>query len=945
MRRPRNLLLVLVASLSFGLPQATGQGEPEAPKPAAPADRSAAITATAVAGRPLGVCKLSIPHSLKEAPGVRWTYATRFADLEELLGWRVRTAEDRALYVAVHDGRQSMAELEKAIEAARNGAPVQDPTTAPATGRARVLYFLFVGKDELRLTVSGPNLPGQNVVVQPVDGESSQHKKLLKEWWETYTANAERAGYTDAYPPIVETYLTTMLARRLNLKAPDIGGYSYPGTDGPMRVFGLLLGTESVRMAMQRDALLSSQQGEEKADQPMPKAALPPVVAIPPFPGDVAFEPIAARVPEECFYLRTGSFSNFRWLRNVLDTWGAALRDGFAFRAVDYQFNQRLQRQIAIKETAVSRLLGPAVIADVAVIGTDVFFREGAGMGLLFQAKNNTLLESTIKGHRSDARKADPAVTEATVKIGGRDVLFLSRPDNAVRSFYAVDGDYHLVTTSRYIVERFFEASGGKRRLSDLKEFRYARSQIPLARNDVGFLYLSDPFFRQLVCPHDRVEMTRRAASLAEMEVLEMARLAAASEGKQARTAQELIQGGYLPAAFSRRSDGSALEGRDGALVDTLRGGRGTFIPVADVEIKGLTRSEVKAYEEFLRDYQRLWTSMDPVFIGLGRADGPNKTQHLTLDIHISPYVQGEYGMFRRYLGRPVAYKLAPVAGDLFRLDLLLSPDVGGLLTGEPATRPSPEPGNAPRLFLGLQDFGVPIGIKACDIDADESEGWRNTRLYVGQFQTAMGRFLFGHEEKKPDAQGYIRPGTRKNPKTGKEEENPWELWQRKLGEFHVGGSTRELLEAVSPQLTIQPAQRPAQIRLRIEDLNGTRLYATVNAAAYTHARKISAGNTMLMASMIQQLNMPPQTALATAERLLNARLVCPLGGQYQWSPRRDQWVSSAWKQPMLADVDRVPADFKSPLLDFFRRVDLEFTIGADHIYTHTELDVKPPKE
>ncbi len=78
---------------------------------------------------------------------------------------------------------------------------------------------------------------------------------------------------------------------------------------------------------------------------------------------------------------------------------------------------------------------------------------------------------------------------------------------------------------------------------------------------------------------------------------------------------------------------------------------------------------------------------------------------------------------------------------------------------------------------------------------------------------------------------------------------------------------------------------------------------------------------------------------------MLNARLVCPLGGQYHWSPQRDQWVSSAWKQPTLADDDRVPADFKSPLLDFFRRVDLEFTIGADHIYTHTELDVKPPRE
>ena len=101
----------------------------------------------------------------------------------------------------------------------------------------------------------------------------------------------------------------------------------------------------------------------------------------------------------------------------------------------------------------------------------------------------------------------------------------------------------------------------------------------------------------------------------------------------------------------------------------------------------------------------------------------------------------------------------------------------------------------------------------------------------------------------------------------------------------------------------------------------------------------------MLISSMIQQFNLPPQGALQAAERVLGARLSCPLGGNYQWDAAAGLWRSSAWHEATLRQVVSVPPDFKSPLLDFFRRVDLEFTITADHIYTHTELDVMPPKE
>ncbi len=51
--------------------------------------------------------------------------------------------------------------------------------------------------------------------------------------------------------------------------------------------------------------------------------------------------------------------------------------------------------------------------------------------------------------------KENPGAKLESVRIAGRPVTFLSTPDNRLRSFYASDGNFHLITTSRTIVEWF----------------------------------------------------------------------------------------------------------------------------------------------------------------------------------------------------------------------------------------------------------------------------------------------------------------------------------------------------------------------------------------------------------------------------------------------------------------------------------------------------------
>src|SRR5581483_8426124 len=170
-------------------------------------------------------------------------------------------------------------------------------------------------------------------------------------------------------------------------------------------------------------------------------------------------------------------------------------------------------------------------------------------VGLLFQVKNSFLFTSSVQQQRNEALKVKDA-KEETLNIGGHDVSFIHTPDNSIRTFYAIDGDFHLVTNSRNLVERFYETGQGNDSLGDSKEFHFARSVMPVDNYHVAFIYLSDEFFRNIVGPKYRVEMTRRMQAVTDIELLQLAKLAASAEKKPGDTIEQLIQGDFLPPGF-----------------------------------------------------------------------------------------------------------------------------------------------------------------------------------------------------------------------------------------------------------------------------------------------------------------------------------------------------------------------------------------------------------
>ncbi len=884
------LLIVLTAACCFWTPDAA----------------RAQVRAQAVAGEPFGVgcVEVSLPREL-------------YPEVLGLAGLKLTEKNGRVLYPAVRTG-----ELGPVLEGVKDvlsqsrrpaGRLLGDLLSAPPK---TTVYFLFQGDAPLEVTFQSRR--AVTLVVVP-EADPVAYRKLFGQWWRRYTAAPGplvRFFRNADYPPQVENYLKSMLAYRLGLGLPTGPGDNQLD-DFFKSELGLVLGTESVRISVGRDRFLSPDTWNEPADQPLPEPVAVPDLEIPDPPEGVKVEPIAARVPAECLYVRFGSFANFLWFQDMLAQWGGDLQNLVALRGLSHDVKGRMEESLVVKQTALARLLGGTVIADVAIIGTDVLFQEGGAFGLLFHARNNLILGGDFNRQRQERLQKGDGVTEEKIRIDGREVSFLSSPDGWVRSYYAADGDFHFVTRSRTLMKRFLQTGSGIGALGTSKEFRYARSVLPLDRSDTVFIYLSDAFFRNFVGPHYRLETARRVQAVADVELLQLALLASATEGKAGETIEQLAADGFLPANFGTRPDGSrAVLGADGRVYDSLRGHRGALVPVPDVELGRVSRSEAAGYRQFCDFYRANWQRLDPVMVGIKREELEGGRERVVFDARMTPFARQNYERLKRKLGPPSPTRLASIPGDGIALDAELSNQ---------------------RLFMGLREIRPP------------SREWLERGILRGLFNVFVGYVgttgemgflsLFNTGiQGPPDEAGYAS--------------SPDGMWRRREGQFTVFSFQPEVLDAVVPQLRFEEAQRPAQIRVRVVDVSQAGITPMLNNIGYARTRETSIGNLRLMHQLAQQLHVPDEDCKDAAELLLGAELICPLRGEYVYRETADG--TGCWTSTALADQPaagggllsaEAPDGFVAPPLSWFRGLDADVTITPGALSLHAELVLQMPQQ
>ena len=653
--------------------------------------------------------------------------------------------------------------------------------------------------------------------------------------------------------------------------------------------------------------------------------------------GPIQIEPLASRVPEECFYIRLGSMGNFAWFREFLDWTVRQWTMCVSGKGLDYQRVQRSEERLCLRPTGWSKLLGPHLggqvenlaVADVALIGLDLFQPEGSALGVLFQARSEKLLREHIQRQRSEAvRTGQGKVHEEKVLIEGREVSLLTSEDGKIRSFYAVDGSWHLVSTSRRLVERFFQTRSGQGALAGAADFRAVRAKFPPQEDQTAFWYLSEGFWRNLSRAAYQVEMRRRWEAEADIVLVEFARQAAVAEGRAADSIAHLQSQGFLPPQFGPRSDGSRTVLKDGHVGDSLRGRRGYFTPIADIEVSRITGAEARQVEastfsatrgrsDAVGQWPLAGATMDrmpPMAILFRRSEPTKGMEQIRMEIDAYPLQSAVLEMLGRLFGSAGGERVAPPAGDGAFAEWQLPQ--GRLFLGIRAQQPAELRFGRGKLLLEMAPPTARLLLEAMRVGYVGRQG--ETPLLE-----ALEKLLAG----RPDPEGY----------TGK----PGGLWRRQIGPFVLYSFHRDILAEVGPLLRLEKAPSAAQLRVQIQDPSNTPLGRWLTQLAYQQAQGATLANLRLLSLLENQFHLSGQAGLEAAQGWLQARLVCPLGGRYEY---RDlggggwHWVATALTDQPGPDSPALP-----PPIAWFRG--LEGWARWQHKQMHISLEILRQKE
>ena len=713
---------------------------------------------------------------------------------------------------------------------------------------------------------------------------------LPAQWWAGYIASAKEAIQGEDSPGLIHRYLVSMLADRMQLPPVDLEPEDPDQTElsQPLQTLALLGAIEPLREAILNREI--NYPGDlSGADQPLPAQPVWAPRQLPPPEGEVTIEPLATRVPPECFYLRFGSFANYVWFQELGERYGGDISQAVMLRGFNAETSARMERMLASKLTSVAKMFGDKLIADMAIVGTDLYMKEGASLGVLFRANNATLLRASMTSDRQTVVKQTPGARLQDLEIAGHPVSLLSTPDNRVRAFLVSDGDFVFLTTSRTLARRFIEMGAGDTSLAATPAFRWGRSWMPEANDYSVFGYFSPEFFHHLVSPQYQIELQRRLEAIAHLEIAEVASQVALAEGIAADDIEALQAAGLLSTWFDIRPDGARVI-RDGEhWVDSARGNRGSFLPIADVEVQSVTRREAEEYAQLAAFYQQQWRQMDPMLVGLRRfraeeGDG----EQIAVEAYVAPFEAEKYGWIARQLAEPSPLEIRLPADDAASLQLRMRGNSGLLMSASTDYH----------LFVGVKDMLPPaIG---------ETPGLFKTLSYLRAAPAYMGAWPKpGLIEQLPlglgrvpvDQAGYSRM--------------IGGLWRWQDQQFSLLSFDRSMIERTIPQLASQNATDPAQARLRVAALEGSQLSQWVNAYWYARGWRSSQGNARFLDEIHQQLKVPGAECLQVSQRLLDVKLQCPLGGEYEFVPvpvgTGGWWQSTAWQDAIYRRLMEVP--------------------------------------
>jgi hypothetical protein len=367
-----------------------------------------------------------------------------------------------------------------------------------------------------------------------------------------------------------------------------------------------------------------------------------------------ADEPLARLVPADNYYV---TFHNVRKLlefNDLLEQWGTSLVRAYEVHSRDYRLKERYQQQLCLESTRLARTLGPLVLRGVAITGHDLYLREGSDVTIVFHVRDKDIFLAAVNRFLDNARKKyGDRLAEKKEDHAGVAVESYQTPLREVSLHRAVVDDFVIYSNSPAGLRRVLDARAGKvKALADSLDFRYMRTIFRADdRDEDGFVFLSDPFIRQLVGPAGKIREKRRLEALTSEYMLhEGALYHGWMTGKPPASHHDLVTFACLRPQETPTPDGRAVTW-DPAATEAVSDVYNTIdfaTPLVELPLDRVTPAEAQAYEQFRQGYLNLWRQyFDPVGMRIAVTDS-----RVRLDTYILPLLQNtSYNELRRVTG------------------------------------------------------------------------------------------------------------------------------------------------------------------------------------------------------------------------------------------------------------------------------------------------------
>ncbi len=341
---------------------------------------------------------------------------------------------------------------------------------------------------------------------------------------------------------------------------------------------------------------------------------------------------LAQCVPEDHSFIRFGSVGKLMDMRGVADDW-YAYAAGQANGSVRSRGNlSKLQKQWLMETSGLLKPLYDTAFAEVAVTSSDLFFSEGTDATLIMRLKQPDVVRTALDQMLKMQIQQNPQATLETGSFLGIDFTHVTTPDRSIHVYAASPADdLHLRSNSRVAFERIMrtilnqpEPGQAIKRLSDSDEFRYIRTLMPLgAEEEDGFVYLSDPFIRNLIGPEKKLTQRNRLVCRTRLQMLRHAQLLYRTQHGQNATSIEQLRSGQC---LGNQENEMKLEcpsgGQYALLEETINcrcshhGSPDAMVPTCEIPVEQVSEALAAEYIEFVEAYSRYWqTFFDPIAV------------------------------------------------------------------------------------------------------------------------------------------------------------------------------------------------------------------------------------------------------------------------------------------------------------------------------------------